>query len=84
MENCLIYKVTSVKPLKDLKIEVRFDNNVIRIYDCHRMLIYPSFEKLVNNALFLSVQVDPGGHGISWDDELDISEYELWENSVTY
>jgi len=27
-----------------------------------------------------SVRVDPGGYGISWNDNIDLSEYELWTN----
>jgi len=26
--------------------------------------------------------VDTGGYGISWNDEMDLSEYELWNNST--
>lgn len=26
------------------------------------------------------VQVDPGGYGISWNDNVDLSENELWIN----
>lgn len=25
-------------------------------------------------------RVEAGGYGISWSDELDLSEYELWEH----
>jgi hypothetical protein len=27
-----------------------------------------------------AVRVDPGGYGISWNDHIDLSEYELWTN----
>ena len=27
---------------------------------------------------FRAVRVDPGGYGISWSDDIDLSEYELW------
>lgn len=30
----------------------------------------------------LIVVVDPGGYGISWNDELDMSEYELWTKGI--
>ena len=32
--------------------------------------------------VFASVTVDVGGYGIVWNDELDLSCDELWENSV--
>ena len=35
-----------------------------------------------HEAFFKAVTVDPGGYGVSWDDEMDLSEYELWNNGV--
>jgi len=29
-----------------------------------------------------SVRVDSGGYGISWNDDVDLSEYEIWTNGV--
>lgn len=37
---------------------------------------------LKTDAFFKAVKVDHGGYGISWNDNIDLSEYELWENSV--
>lgn len=42
------------------------------------MLENPHFSNLKDKLLFSSVKVDVGGYGISWNDELDLSEYELW------
>jgi hypothetical protein len=39
------------------------------------------FKALENEAFFRSVKVDSGGYGVSWDDAVDLSEYELWVNS---
>ena len=35
---------------------------------------------ILNRDLFNSVSVDSGGYGISWNDDVDISCDELWEN----
>jgi hypothetical protein len=36
---------------------------------------------MLNVPAFLkAVTVDPGGYGISWNDDIDLSEYELWTN----
>jgi hypothetical protein len=40
------------------------------------------FRILDNDAFFKSVRVDAGGYGISWNDEVDLSEFELWTNGV--
>jgi Protein of unknown function (DUF2442). len=37
---------------------------------------------LRNEAFFKAVAVDPGGYGVSWNDQMDLSEYELWRNGV--
>ena len=39
------------------------------------------FDQLKDKNLFFSVQVDVGGYGISWNDFIDLSEYELYINS---
>jgi len=33
---------------------------------------------LKNKTLFEQAEVDIGGYGVSWNDDIDISEYELW------
>ncbi len=53
-------------------------NGVVKIYDCANLLTTPTFFLLRDPACFRRVQVDPGGYGISWNDELDLSEAELW------
>ena len=35
-------------------------------------------------CLFHRVKVDIGGYGISWNDEIDLSCDELWDNGVSY
>jgi hypothetical protein len=38
------------------------------------------FAPLRNTALFKSVRVEQGGWGVSWNDEIDLSEFELWNH----
>jgi hypothetical protein len=59
---------------------VRFENGVEKVYDCKPLLARREFHLLKVPACFRAVQVDPGGYGISWNDDLDLSEYELWTN----
>ena len=33
--------------------------------------------------LFEQAQVDNGGYGVSWNEDIDISEYELWDMGKT-
>ena len=74
-------KIQSVKPLENKKLLVKFENGVEKIYDCNQLLHLEVFQLLKNDTFFKSVKVDSGGYGISWNDDVDLSEYELWTNS---
>lgn len=75
-------KISHVKPLADKRLLVIFHNKVQKIYDCTPLFTLERFGLLQTDAFFPTVQVDAGGYGISWNDEIDLSEYELWENGV--
>jgi len=76
-------KVAAVKPLRDMRLLVRFDNDASRVFDVRTIISeYPAYAALEDEALFKSVRVEPGGYGISWNAELDASEGELWENGT--
>ena len=40
------------------------------------------YTPLKDIVLFNSVSVDGGGYGASWNDDIHISEYELWTNGI--
>ena len=73
-------KVRSVCPVGDKCLLVTFDNGTRKLYDCGPLLETEVFGPLRAEWLFRSVRADPGGYGISWNDELDLSESELWEH----
>ncbi|ABY93758.1 DUF2442 domain-containing protein [Thermoanaerobacter brockii subsp. lactiethylicus] len=75
-----MYKVVSVKPTDDYKLLVTFDNGIVKEYDMKPKLNEWQFELLKSKAFFKAVKVDPGGYGVSWNSEMDLSEYELWKN----
>ena len=75
-----IPKIKSVHAEDDLHLIVEFDNSIIKNYDCRQIINRHEFQPLRNKAFFRSVAVDSGGYGVSWNDDIDISEYELWTN----
>ena len=75
-------KIVSVQALDGKKLLVKFVNGAEKIYDCARLCQLDVFRILDNDAFFKSVRVDSGGYGISWNDEVDLSEFELWTNGV--
>lgn len=73
-------RIKSVEPIGNMKLLVHFDNDIDKTYDCAFLLSRHQFHLLKIPAFFRAVRVDTGGYGISWSDNLDLSEYELWIN----
>lgn len=73
-------KVKSVQPQPEKRLLVTFDNGTRKVYDCNPLLQSEVFALLQDEWLFRTVHADAGGYGISWTEELDLSEAELWEN----
>ena len=78
----MFHKVKSAAPLSDFKLSVQFSEGVTKLYD-----VKPLFERISafrylkdNPSEFDCVSVDVGGYGIVWNDDLDLSCDELWEN----
>ena len=59
---------------------VLFDNGVVKEVDFKEKLQDDFYNDLNNKILFEQAQVDSGGYGVSWNDDIDISEYELWNS----
>jgi hypothetical protein len=75
-------KIKTVKAIAHKQLLVTFSNDVKKIYDCSLLLEDENFRPLLNENLFRSVKADKHGYGISWNDELDLSESELWLNGA--
>jgi hypothetical protein len=75
-------KIFSVQALENKKLRVKFVNGVEKVYDCTQLPGIEMIQLLNNDAFFKAVKVDAGGYGISWNDDADLSEYELWTNGV--
>jgi hypothetical protein len=73
-------KVLTVKALDNYQLLVEFSTHEYRCYDVKPLLDKAMFEALRNPGVFKNVQVEPGGYAVSWNNDIDISEYELWCN----
>ena len=63
---------------ENYSISVLFDNGVTKNIDFKDKIKEDFYCDLKNKLLFEQAKVDAGGYGISWNDDIDISEYELW------
>ena len=80
----MFYKVQTVHPLPDYSISVVFENGVTKKYDVKPLFDkWQAFNSLKNiYGFFEQVKVDTGGYGIVWNDEIDLSCNELWNNGT--
>ena len=80
----MFHKVKNVYPLPDYRLSVQFAEGCTKIYDVKLLFEQiTAFQELTDIHLFSDVTVDVGGYGIVWNDDLDLSCDELWENGVT-
>jgi len=77
-------KVKTVQPLPDYTLLVYFMTGEEKRYN-----VKPLFDKwepfkalTLTKGLFEQVRVDAGGYGISWNDDIDLSCNELYDNGV--
>jgi len=78
-----IPKIIEVQPKEDMILLVRFDNEQIKEIDIKPYLeTFHSFTPLLNKNLFNKVKVDVGGFGIVWNEEIDLSRYDIWKYGV--
>ena len=75
-------RILSATPVEGRYLLVTFVNEVQKVYDCQKILNLQRFQLLKHAAFFNAVTVDSGGYGVSWDEEMDLSEYELWTNGT--
>lgn len=80
----MTHRIQTVKPLSDLRLSVLFQNGVEKEYDIHNLYsVFPQFKEFeINSDLFEQVQVDCGGYGLSWNDNLDLDAEDIWENGI--
>ena len=81
----MFHKVKAVNALPDYRLSVQFAEGVTKIYDVKPLFKkWAAFRALEDSAeLFCGVEVDAGGYGIVWNDEIDLSCDELFENGET-
>lgn len=80
----MFHKVNNVETLPNYELSVQFAEGITKKYDLKPLFKkWKQFAALKNNEeLYESVKVDQGGFGISWNDELDLSCNELFDNGT--
>ena len=81
----MFHKIKAVNALPDFRLSVQFSEGVTKIYDVKPLFKkWHPFKALEKTPeLFSAVEVDVGGYGIIWNDDLDLSCDEIFENGET-
>lgn len=72
-------KIIKVKVLEDYKLELTFDNNVVKIKDMKPLLDKGVFKELKDKEKFDSVKIRFGT--LCWNEEIDLCPDALYEES---
>ena len=80
----MIHRIKNIAPASGFILRVQFYEGIVKTYDMSPLFDQmPIFRQLKTNLdLFNAVSVDTGGYGIVWNDDLDLSCDELWENGI--
>ncbi|XGV88806.1 MAG: DUF2442 domain-containing protein [Limnothrix sp. BL-A-16] len=77
-----ILKIIAAKALNSHTLIIQFSNHEIKQYDITPLLAKTPFQLLKNPAFFKSFHIEIGGHALVWNEDIDLSEYELWRNGT--
>ncbi len=78
----MFHKLQGVFPMEDFVLGCKFLNGAIKLYDIKPLIREISaFAYFTEHPeAFKQVSISPGGYGIIWNDELDLSAEEVWVN----
>jgi hypothetical protein len=80
----MFHKVKNVIPIDNYELIVEFVSGGKKRYDIKPLVNkWGVFKDLYANNLFNQVKVDVGGFGIVWNENIDLSCNELWDNGET-
>lgn len=78
----MTHRIKSVKPIDNCVVIATFLDGTVKEYDMKTLYSgFPQFQVFeTDKELFNKVQVDVGGYGISWNDDLDLDANDIWED----
>jgi hypothetical protein len=75
-------RIHQARVFDDTTLIIEFTDRAIKKYDIRPLLEIPMFAPLRQPTFFKNFKVEPGGYAVVWNEEIDLSEYELWQNGV--
>ena len=79
----MFHKIDDIILKDNLIILVKFQNGITKQYDIKKIINkWKIFKELENNKIYEMAKIDAGGLGISWNENIDLSSEEIWENGI--
>ncbi len=75
--------IINIIKIDKLEITLQFSDDTIKQVDLSLLIPNKVFEPLKDISFLKQARIDPGGYGISWNEDIDISESYLWDNGIT-
>ena len=81
----MYHKLKKVTPLPGFYLLAEFQDGALKQYNVNPLFArFEVFNQLKQNNLFKHCQIDTGGYGVCWNDAIDLSADEIWQNGVAY
>jgi len=75
-------RIKAIDVFEGFILVVTFQNGIKKVLDFKDKLEEKRFEELRAETKFRTVRIEVGGVALYWDDTMDISENELWEDGI--
>ena len=75
-------RIQHAQAIDDTTVVIEFTNREVKNYNIRHLLENSMFAPLRQPAFFKNFTVEPGGYAIVWNEDVDVSAYELWKNGV--
>ena len=80
----MFHPLASISPLPGYKLRAKFKTGEERLYDASSLeKTWPEFADLrAIPGLFELARLEAGGHGVVWNEFLDLSSEEIWHGGI--
>jgi len=80
----MFHKLLKIDPIDNMILLTEFIDGTKKTYDIKPLVSkYKVFETLKSESIFKTAYIDVGGYGVVWNEDLDLSSEEIWENGIT-
>lgn len=77
----MFHRIVEIEANDNYILIAKFENGIKKKYEMKQLIYkYDFFKELKNKNLFKMAYVDQGGYGIVWNDDIDLSSEDIWEN----